>query len=60
MNEPGENIRPSENHIAFCAHLIWEHEGRPEGQAKFHWRKAENQLLASYVHHQWYQPGIAA
>ena len=56
MIEPGEDQHPSEQHIAFCAHQIWEHEGRPEGRAAIHWINAEKQLVAGYVHHQWYPP----
>ena len=60
MNETGENIKPSENHIAFCAHQLWEHEGQPVGRESIHWIEAENQLLAGYVHQDWYQPNVAA
>ena len=54
MNEPGEY--PPEETIAFCAHLIWEHEGCPEGRDKIHWSHAEEQLMACNAHDQWVFP----
>jgi len=37
---------PTPEEIAVCAYLIWEGEGRPQGQAVAHWHQAEKQLLA--------------
>jgi len=48
-----ENQIPSEAHIAFCAHLIWEVEGRPDGLEKSHWSQAEDQLFACHAHEHW-------
>ena len=56
MNESEQNQipwGPSEEDIAICAYLVWEQEGRPEGQDKVHWEQAEEQLTASYAHNRW-------
>jgi len=56
VNEPEQNripSGPSEEEIAICALMIWEQEGRPEGQDKVHWEQAEEQLTASYAHNRW-------
>ena len=50
MNEPREDQNPSEDHIAYCAHQIWEHEGKPEGCDKDHWINARNRLIAGRNH----------
>jgi len=51
MNESEES--PSPENIALCAYLIWEQEGRPEGQDNIHWSNAENQLMACNAHEKW-------
>ena len=35
----------SEEAVASLAHRFWEEEGKPEGQAEAHWRRAEEQIL---------------
>jgi hypothetical protein len=47
---------PSEAAIAFCAHLIWEHEGKPVGRHKIHWSHAKEQLSACNAHEHWVFP----
>jgi len=54
MNNP--DTTPPEATIAFCAHLIWEHEGKPEGREKIHWNHAVGQLSACNAHEQWIFP----
>ncbi len=41
---------PTAEEIAFCAYWIWEKEGWPTGRDAIHWRQAEAQLQAAYVH----------
>ena len=41
---------PTQDQIAACAHLIWEKEGRPQGQEVEYWYQAEAQLKATYEH----------
>ena len=53
MNDPEQIQGPSEEEIAECAYLIWEHEGRPEGRAEIHWSHAADQLIACYAHEKW-------
>ena len=53
MNEPAQKRMPSEEEIAICAFLIWEHEGRPEGLDKVYWDQAEKQLIVCHVHDHW-------
>jgi len=48
MNDHGGN--PSDEEIASCAYLIWEQEGKPEGQHHVHWSNAENKLMACHAH----------
>ena len=44
--EPGNrsDSLPSQDEIAQRAQAIWEEEGRPEGRAEVHWRRAETEL----------------
>jgi hypothetical protein len=42
--ENPQSINPSEEDITALAHQLWEEEGRPEGKADEHWRRAEAQL----------------
>ena len=51
MNDSGE--MPNAKDIEFCANLIWENEGRPEGQEKSHWSQAEDQLTLCQAHDRW-------
>ena len=44
---------PTVDEIAFCAYLIWEKEGRPEGREREHWHQAHTQLLATRAHEKW-------
>jgi hypothetical protein len=44
---------PSQDEIAYCAYLIWEREGRPQGRERDHWLQAETQLLATRAHDEW-------
>jgi len=41
---------PTAEEIALCAYWIWEKEGRPAGRDVVHWRQAESQLQAAYLH----------
>jgi Protein of unknown function (DUF2934) len=34
-----------ESQIAALAHQFWESEGKPEGKAEEHWRRAEEHIL---------------
>jgi hypothetical protein len=47
-NQPSPEPSPAE--IAFCAYLIWEQEGCPDGRAAEHWQQAEAQLRATRQH----------
>ncbi|MCG3149913.1 MAG: hypothetical protein PCFJNLEI_03380 [Verrucomicrobiae bacterium] len=40
--QPASDITTEQ--IATYAYLIWEHEGRPHGRDRIHWREAEEQL----------------
>jgi hypothetical protein len=51
-NHNGFN-EPAPEEIAYCAYLIWEKEGCPEGREREHWLQAETQLLATRAHEQW-------
>ena len=53
MNESARNPIPSQEEIAICAYLIWQHEGRPQGLDKAHWDQAEVQLIVCHAHDQW-------
>lgn len=53
MNAPGKERKPTEEEIAVCAYLIWEHEGRPENLEKVHWDQAEVQLVVCHAHDHW-------
>ena len=44
---------PTVKDIETCAQLIWENEGRPEGQDKIHWSQAEDQLKVCQAHDHW-------
>jgi hypothetical protein len=39
------------------AHLLWEQEGRPDGQADEHWRRAQEQHLHERAYVLWEQEG---
>jgi hypothetical protein len=39
-------IRPSKEAIQLRSYLIWEREGRPDGRADEHWRRAKLELEA--------------
>lgn len=54
MNETGKN--PSEEETAICAYLIWEQEGKPDGQHHTHWSNAQTQLMACNAHDAWCPP----
>ena len=41
---------PTAEEIALCAYGIWEKEGRPAGRDAAHWRQAEAQLQAAFLH----------
>jgi len=47
MYKPGEVQGPVKDEIENLAYLIWEEEGRPEGQDKTHWIEAEDQWIAT-------------
>jgi hypothetical protein len=53
MNASGQNQGLSEQEIAICAYLIWEHEGRPKNLDKVHWDQAEEQLIVCHAHDEW-------
>ncbi len=42
MNEPEETL--NEEDIAAVAKQMWEEQGRPEGKAEEHWRRAREHL----------------
>jgi hypothetical protein len=44
---------PSMEDISFCARLIWEREGQPEGRDKIHWGEAEDQLMSCHAQDHW-------
>jgi hypothetical protein len=43
----GKKFRLPHDEVAMAAYYIWQQEGRPEGRAKEHWRKALEQLRAA-------------
>jgi hypothetical protein len=45
-DNPINQSQPTHEEIAFCAYLIWEREGRPQGCEEAHWLQAEMQLQA--------------
>ena len=54
MNKPA--LPPSIEDISYCAKLIWEVEGRPEGRDMVHWCQAEDQLMACHAYDHWMFP----
>jgi hypothetical protein len=45
-DDPSSQWQPTHEEITFCAYLIWEREGRPQGCEVAHWLQAEMQLQA--------------
>lgn len=39
-----EQHRHHEEYVRMRAYLIWEREGRPDGEQLSHWRRAEHEL----------------
>jgi len=46
MFKPGESPGPVKDEIANLAYLLWEQDGKPEGQEKTHWIEAEDRWIA--------------
>ncbi len=42
-----QNEPPTQEEVAALARQFWEEEGRPEGKAEEHWRRADEQLRRS-------------
>jgi hypothetical protein len=53
MSQENDGIHPTNAEIAFCAYLIWEKEGKPEGRQREYWLQAETQLMATRAHEKW-------
>jgi len=53
MKKTEQNQIPSQEDIAICAFLLWEHEGRPERLDKIHWHQGEEQLIVCHAHDGW-------
>jgi hypothetical protein len=46
-NHPNvDQRRHREDHVRIRAYLIWEREGRPDGEQLEHWRRAEHELAS--------------
>jgi len=46
MFKPGEDPGPVKDEIANLAYLLWERDGKPQGQEETHWIEAEDQWIA--------------
>lgn len=45
-HQSNTSIEPSEDAVRLRSYQIWEREGRPDGCADEHWRRAKAELMA--------------